>query len=296
MCGYAPPSSPSPDRALAEADTCLVQALAELQVQLPRFGPGPFWALRDGNEMLRSAGMHLAAVTGSFASAGRYVVWADGHFRAVVVGPSGCTTPAAEKWFRLTEGLVSQEDCLCDLADRDVLGGTSVFDDPDGIPFSVAALAQRVGRLVRYGTAGAGEWIASSGLAMETANVRLTTWADLHNDKRATTEARCDDEAEAMEMMRGVAMAEDPPVQRIEDDEPVAEDPLAADAILCQDDMMDAEASEVIEKAKRRRLMPGAAQSAEVFRSMLGGYRRAWLDRASVDIVPISADADLGPW
>ena len=41
---------------------CLLHALRALGVQVPHAGPGPFWAVRDGNRFLRDFNMHLRYV------------------------------------------------------------------------------------------------------------------------------------------------------------------------------------------------------------------------------------------
>ena len=50
--------STSDDR-LAQAQVCLLHALRALGFPVPHVGPGPFWALKDGNVFLRPFNKHL---------------------------------------------------------------------------------------------------------------------------------------------------------------------------------------------------------------------------------------------
>ena len=72
------------------------------------------------------------------------------------------------------------------------------------------------------------------------------------------------------------------------DAEPDEEDPLAADVLFTGGDGGDIDHAAVVEKAKRRRLLPGAAQSAAVFRLMLRSYRDTWTNRAPTDVAAAS--------
>ena len=99
-------------------DTCLVTSLRALGVPVPYVRSGPFRALRDGNPMLAPFKHRLEAVRVPELTNGEYVIWCDGHFRAVVLTfPSvvvydghGATSyqavgdigdPGNTRWFRL---------------------------------------------------------------------------------------------------------------------------------------------------------------------------------------------------
>ncbi len=98
-------------------DVCLVTALRELGLDVAYTRSGPFRALRDGNDMVRSLGYELEPVHPHGVTAGRYVKWHASHFTAVVVSntvrviDNGASTtfdsifalgrPDEHKWFRL---------------------------------------------------------------------------------------------------------------------------------------------------------------------------------------------------
>jgi hypothetical protein len=83
----------------------------------------------------------------------------------------------------------------------------------------------------------------------------------------------------------GIGAPEEPQRDGDGNAEPCDEDAMAADEILFLDGAEDADHSAVVARAKRRRLLPGAAQSADVFRLMLSGYRDTWVNRMPVDVV-----------
>ena len=69
-------------------------------------------------------------------------------------------------------------------------------------------------------------------------------------------------------------------------DEAVQEDLFDGEPVLAAGDGDDVDLENIIAKAKRRRLLPGAAQSDEVFRCLLAGYRTTWTGSAPEDVAP----------
>jgi hypothetical protein len=75
------------------ANLCLVSALQSLGVPVQASAPGPYWALSDGNTMLRPFAKHLQHVAISTVHCGHYVLWCPsttghGHFTGMVITPS----------------------------------------------------------------------------------------------------------------------------------------------------------------------------------------------------------------
>ena len=67
-------------------------------------------------------------------------------------------------------------------------------------------------------------------------------------------------------------------------DGPGEEDLFDGGTALAAGDGGDVDLESIIAKAKRRRLLPGAAQSDQVFRCLLAGYRTTWSGTAPEDV------------
>lgn len=70
--------------------TCLVDAFRRLGIKVPYCGDGPFWALEDGRSMLEPFGKTIEAVGCNYLlRGGRYVIYKDYHFRALLTTCEG---------------------------------------------------------------------------------------------------------------------------------------------------------------------------------------------------------------
>jgi hypothetical protein len=79
-------------RRYTRANTCLPRALRALGVPVPLSTPGPFHALRDGNQMLAPLGKHLVFSVRTPARCGKFIMWSQSHFVAVEVTADGVVT------------------------------------------------------------------------------------------------------------------------------------------------------------------------------------------------------------
>jgi hypothetical protein len=76
-----------------DANHCLVHTLHSLGVPVVASTPGPFWALSDGNMMLKPFAKRLQHVTISMLHCGHYVMWCPktigcGHFTGMIITPT----------------------------------------------------------------------------------------------------------------------------------------------------------------------------------------------------------------
>ena len=77
------------DRTCPYKNVCLVKTFRALKISVPYTGDGPFWALADGNIMLRPFGLRLRVVEDSVLQPGRYVAYKNEHFQALFVFEDG---------------------------------------------------------------------------------------------------------------------------------------------------------------------------------------------------------------
>ena len=107
-------------------DTCLVDSFRALGVRVPYERHGPFWALAEGNEMLKPFGKCLCPTSG-FSTNGKYVVHENNHFLAVSVC-DGEARVHMSKRPRETEYLSSTHgpwDCVYELQNISQLSGST---------------------------------------------------------------------------------------------------------------------------------------------------------------------------
>ena len=107
-------------------DTCLVDSFRALGVPVPYECHGPFWALADGNEMLKPFGKCLCPTLG-FSRNGKYVVHKKNHFLAVSVCDGEARVHMSNRPHE-TEYLSSMHgpwDCIYELQNISQLSGSS---------------------------------------------------------------------------------------------------------------------------------------------------------------------------
>lgn len=143
-------------------DMCLPLALRELGVPVTCGGPGPFFALKDGNAMLARFGLHLERTTAEPLPHGKFVMWqppcgldgttpsAQGHFTAVINDGSLTAYPSGADPYLVIRDPAHVFYCLRSVGDQtepsdgstapllnsiDALGGVGGADD-DEVSFS----------------------------------------------------------------------------------------------------------------------------------------------------------------